>query len=369
MRERIDQQIEPIIATMMYSAGEILHDLHDECQTEDEVRALVQWQPMLLTLPVFLLDGSEHWSEDDGDLRDEIVRDDEILPIQQAMIDYNVNNEKNINAIAFIPVRAEEGAKHNVGGDGMRGGLLCKDIAGTPRRDEDEYEDEFDTFCRLNVLEHLVRPLNSYESNKDEDYDSLCLGVIKKLQDMDLFKKVDIKKYQLLPATFERSESFRKMTFEYLVDLDPDILKDQSSWYDGHRTLLHRAACRTTTFHSEYHHYEFDRLNEGGEARYENPMVFKVVLKAGLKHYPHESGFLFHKDYEEDSAVKEDYKRYGKGGTWNTIQACLDKMDSKVLERNPCTNLYPFMVAAAKGCVGCLDVAHYILRKNPMVLK
>ena len=33
-------------------------------------------------------------------------------------------------AVSFVPLLPEEGIKHNVGGKGMRGGLLCEDKKG-----------------------------------------------------------------------------------------------------------------------------------------------------------------------------------------------------------------------------------------------
>ena len=33
-------------------------------------------------------------------------------------------------AVSFVPLLPEEGIKHNVGGEGLRGGLLCEDKKG-----------------------------------------------------------------------------------------------------------------------------------------------------------------------------------------------------------------------------------------------
>ena len=97
--------------------------------------------------------------------------------------------------------------------------------------------------------------------------------------------------------------------------------------------------------------------------------IFEIALTVGLKHYPHEIGFLFHKDDLGKSAFTEACKRCCEDA-WDTALGCLEETDpKKVLERNPCTNMYPFMMATADDSVGCLDVVYYLLRKDPVVLK
>jgi hypothetical protein len=334
MRERIDQRIEEHFFGIMRGTGKILHFLHDDYVMEDEVRALVQCLPEALSYKVH----HEYGRGEDPDESDAEIETFSILPIQNAMLMYGEDpfgeeiGMKNLAAISFIPLLAEEGFKHNVGGDGMRGGLLCRDIDGGGH----------------NVLEHLVRPFRRWQEwEEDEDYDEFCLDVLKKLREMDLFKKEDIKTYRLLSATWEGSRSFRELTFEYLLEWDPDALKECQCM---NRTLLHKTASENVIF--------------------QNIMIFKRTLVAGLKHYPHEIGFLFHKDDLGESAYTEACKIFGEEGTWDTALGCLEETDpKKVLERNPCTNMYPFMMATSDDSVGCLDVVYYLLRKDPVVLK
>lgn len=260
-----------------------------------------------------------------------------ILLIQQAIHDYNrigLHGPTNFTALLFIPILAEEGAKHNVGGVGMRGGLLCK---------------EFLNGGGQNVLQYLVHPLLERRERiveiDYESYDWICLAQLRRLRELDLFKKEDIKQYRLLSIVWNDfvAKSIRKKTFEYLVDWDPDAL-NQRHWHRN-ETLLHGV---------------------GGCDR----IPFQMILEAGLKHYPHEIGFLLHKSDCGESALERAYKRIGEKDAWNAIKDCLEKTDTKkVLQRNPRTNMYPFMVAAMDGSVGCLDVAYYLLRKNPMVLR
>ena len=51
------------------------------------------------------------------------------------------------------------------------------------------------------------------------------------------------------------------------------------------------------------------------------------------------------------------------------IKKCLDESNggSKILERNPETNMYPFLSAAA-GDTSELDLLYYFVRRNPLTL-
>jgi hypothetical protein len=63
-------------------------------------------------------------------------------------------------------------------------------------------------------------------------FDSFCLIVMKRLREMDLLKKEDIKEYKLLEYSMH---DWADQRFEYLVDWDPEALKDicicELSWH------------------------------------------------------------------------------------------------------------------------------------------
>jgi len=234
----------------------------------------------------------------------------ELLPIQAAGW-----NHDGRNCIPFIPLLAEEGRKLNVGGEGKRGGLILKD---NPDGE--------------NVLQELAR----IESSAD---DSTSLHVLKRLRESDLLKKEDIRQYDLL---WYSCKSQAKERFEYFIYWDPEALKEYQCRGDP---LLQANTCGIIDH-------------------------FAMALKAGLKYYPEELGFLFRKNGEGETALKLAFERYGKGEAWRAIEKCFEETrDVKMVERNPTTNMYPFMLAtlASAGETSELNTMYFLLRRDPIV--
>jgi len=231
-----------------------------------------------------------------------------VLPIQAAAL------EMTRNSIPFLPMLAEKGEKLNVGGEGERGGLLLEDSKG------------------YNMLQNLAK-----ETSAD---DAVCLDVFKRLRQSDLLKKQDIRQYELF---WYSCQSHAKERFEYFVDWDPKALKEYR--HEG-EPLLH--ACT-----------RISKLIE----------CFPLMLKAGMKYYPEELGFLFRKDDNGDTACKLVFDEYGKDEAWRMIEKCLEEThDAKMIKMNSMTNLYPFILPAAGGEASDLNPLNYLLRRNPEVL-
>ena len=242
------------------------------------------------------------------------------LPIERAVLNLDVRN-----LIPFVPLFAEEGAKLNVGGEGQRGGLLLE-----------EYR------CGHNVLKEIT------VMGSNHTHDSMCLDALKRLRESDLLKKEDIREYDLLNVT---CKPLSKERFEYLVDWDPEGLKEYL--YDNGNPFLHAKTMRMNSF--------------------------TMALKAGLKHYPEDLGFLFRKNERGKTACEMASEQHGKDRAWRAIEKCFeDANDVKMVERNPETNLYPFMLAATSmyplmlakgGKKSNLNALFYLLRRNPGVLE
>jgi hypothetical protein len=112
--------------------------------------------------------------------------------------------------VSFIPVFAEEGMKLNVGGDGMRGGLLredCEDYSGGSALKE-------------------ISCNNTYISGAESEYydtrDSRTLNVIKRLRKIGLIEKEDIRKYNLLCESCNEWSSKR---FNYFADWNDHVVE------------------------------------------------------------------------------------------------------------------------------------------------
>jgi hypothetical protein len=219
---------------------------------------------------------------------------------------------------SFLPVLAEEGIKHNVGGDGMRGGLLCKDYAGD---------------C-------VLWRLSCWDLK-----DSRCLDVIKRLREMGLFSKGDIKEYNLLCDSCSFAGCPKR--FNYFADWDPSLLKESVAL--GQETsLLH-----------------MDPNFAGGDK-----FQFQLALGASLRRYPHELSLLLLKNPNGDTPFQRATAGYdiGKKEAWKLIQKCLEESNvSQILEKNSETNMYPFMFAAV-GDTSELDLVYYLLHRNPFSL-
>ena len=63
-------------------------------------------------------------------------------------------------------------------------------------------------------------------------------------------------------------------------------------------------------------------------------------------------------------------KHFGEQESWKMIKKCLDESNggSKILERNPETNMYPFLLAAVGDDTSELDLVYYCVRRNPLTL-
>jgi hypothetical protein len=226
--------------------------------------------------------------------------------------------------ISFIPLLAEEGLKHDVGGEGMRGGLLCGG--------------------RDNTLQNLA---SHYDSEGDDQDDMRRVDVMRRLRDMGLMKKEDIQEYRLLENASCRNldrrnacKNLSKRRFEFLVEWDPDALMRsfprQKDFPLLYKTIISKKAIGR----------------------------FEMVLKAGIRYFPHQLGLLFHKDRNIELAYDFAYKKFGAIAAWTAIKGCFDD-EHHQLEIDPETNLHPFMIAATKGSESKnLDLIYYLLQKD-----
>ena len=287
LRGAINKYARRILDDLTNEVGMFLcsEDLNAKKQSEDDIRTLVQCVPTALSC------------EDEGGN----------LPVFNALYS---------GCISCIPMLIEEGMKHNVGGEGMRGGLLSEDP-----------EDG----------ESLLLKMISWNSN--DNWDVCCLDAIKRLREMGFIEKEDINKYNLLWESCKESSSKR---FNYFADWDPSELKVQR---DG-KSLLHLCAIFMSWDISE----------------------FQLALSATLRHYPHELGLLLLKNAKGDTPFQMAKKHFAKEAFWKVIKKCLDESNgSMILERDPETNTYPFLLAAA-GDTSELDLVYYLVRRNPLTL-
>ena len=124
---------------------------------------------------------------------------------------------------------------------------------------------------------------------RGHDFDSVCLNVMKRLREMDLLKKEDIKEYDLLDHSMH---VLAEQRFEYLVDWDPAALKE------CYKSLL------------------FGKN-------------IKLAIKAGIKHFPQDVGHLA---FQYISEYKHEAQQQEKDEARKMIQDCLDEADPNTIE-------------------------------------
>ena len=292
INEKATKFLDDLTNDVAYFLGS--EDLDDENQSEDEIRTLVQCVPTSLS-----------YEDEDGD-----------LPIQCAVY--------HSGGVPFIPMLIEEGMKHNVGGEEMRGGLLYKSLI---------------------VSQSVLGMLSLISYGTDYNSDVRYLDVIKRLREMGFIEKEDIKEYNLLWDSCEEGCSKR---FNYFADWDPSALK----FHWDEESLLH-----SRPFVSPRRSASWCIIR------------FQLALSATLRHYPHELGLLLLKNAKGDTPFQIARKQFGEQEFWEVIKKCLDESnESMILERDPETNMYPFLLAAAGDDTSELDLVYYLVRRNPLTL-
>jgi len=299
LRLKINEKAEILLRDLTPFVGKFLHSDLNEKHNEDDIRTLVQCVPGSLS----------------------VEGEDYRLPLESSQWKVNMHHgdKKNcMESLPFIPVLAEEGVKHEVGGRGMRGGLLHKTYG-------------------YNTLSYLTSAVNSDKV----DIDPICLEVMKRLRKKKLFKKDDIHEHDLLLLS---SKAGCQKRFEYLTNWYPDALKKPRDHEGG--ILLHLCG------------------------KCVNPRTFQTVFKSTLKRYPRELGLLFIKNNKGETPYQLMKKKRGKARAWKTVKSCLSGPASKINmhEMNPKTNLYPFLFAAAVDNSE-LDMVYYLLRRNPIIVE
>ena len=154
------------------ATGGALHRLDETQPSIDTVNELIQGIPDALS-----------FEDEDG-----------LLPIQSAVW------EKD--AVKYIPILAKVGIKHEVGGRGMRGGLLVPDPTDTDAK---------------SPLQCLAVACEGWYDEDPIPYDTARLEVMKELRKENMLLKEDIKDHHLLIWS---SFSSSKMRWEYLAEWD-----------------------------------------------------------------------------------------------------------------------------------------------------
>ncbi|GFH56809.1 hypothetical protein CTEN210_13285 [Chaetoceros tenuissimus] len=300
---------------------------------------------------------------------------DNRLPIEQ--LTFYAKEEKG-SGTKYISTLALEGLKHNVGGENMRGGLLCVSYGG-------------------NTLQRLSK----YCYSELEDY----LQALKDLRRHKLLLKKDIVELNLLYHSCIGEFSLDR--FQFYIGFEKEA-------------LIKTTVNGIPLMHAVIKHKQ--KKNDGTQSNKES---FKRYLKYSLGHYKH---LLFLKDDKDQTALDQAIKKFGERETMTILKEVLttDKpfpilhqvivhqpkyynlflqwvpsmfhlrdengrtptqvmlaMNRKFLydnpshwihqtadqleEKDPKTTLRPF-ASVAYGILGDLDLSYQILLKHPSVI-
>ena len=304
------------------------------------------------------------------------------------------------NKRRLVVFLAQKAIEHEVFPEDMRGGLLC-----------------------LNCNIH-VSALDIVCCYYDEDGE--YLKALKDLISLNLVSKADIDKSQI----FAKGMWSKQEQFDFLADWHPEGLKvryppmhnpNSSGNLPIHHGLYYMLELNSNSdlIPEECRDIAMTLPNE--------PDFFRLILRAGMRHYPRHFGFLFGKSESGATAFHLAVKTDGLKKTMSTIRECIppeehhshilhkvlkhapeyfnafigiypdwvfDKGENgrlllhsalafgmklsgelmltlstpqtAIAEKDPMTGLYPFMLAS-RGRQNDLNTAYYLLRRDPTI--
>ena len=276
--------------------------LDDKKHTEDDVKALVR------AVPSVLFDEDKVFG---------------LLPITAVAMRWleDCDADVEVQSHALIPILAQEGARLNVGGPDGRGGLLYVD----------EYENVpnvFKLLCEYASVKHSV-------------------SIFKRLMEMGLFKKEDIRKHDLFyyACTKKPHDGDSSDLFEYFIELDSEVIKD------GRINGTHLITAIT----NEPNFFDGDDVY--------------LALKAGLKHFPNHLGFLYEKNLDGINAwelASRDID-FDSEDMWSILKRCIKETgNDKIFEdKDRADTFTSIFAAAASNITPDFNIVYHLLRKDP----
>jgi hypothetical protein len=262
--------------------------------------------------------------------------------------------ECNVKALPFIPTLIELGRKHkNVFGDNnnnneMRLGILSSDRYGY------NLFDYLTCDTILSSSSTTTMTMTNNNCNEKIIIEEKLLDMMKELRGINLLLKEDISKYDLLfkslsgSSTASRSSSDR---FRYLVNWYPNGLKkkavtndedgigdndednDDDDDGDNGNVLLHYSTMITDFQHSSS---SSSSKSPGKNTNNKNKIQleerirpFQLALEAGVRHFPNEIGYLFHRNNNGITPYDLACNQYGEDVTLNVVrQICYPNPNS-----------------------------------------
>lgn len=269
----LEDDIHDMICDNNHYTDYIYDGLHSDRDTEPEVESTLRLFPEILVKTKLV-----KWVDEDGGQQRQ-----EYYPIQ--LQTFTVGDEQmflkiNPDAVSFIPLFARLAIEYCLFEEEQRGCLVV----------------EYGT----NVIRDLME-LRNPECHEviEEKY----LEVMKQLRSMGLFRREDIRRYNLLTQICVYNVYFPKKRLNFLIDWDPEALTYTCS---NRNVPLHYAALNNK-----------DNSING----------FQFVFDYGIKYYPRKNGirFLFKKDRHNKTAFQFACEIHGRHEVMRVIEETLTK--------------------------------------------
>jgi hypothetical protein len=297
------ENLEDDVYNMIFDSD--IHEYHydgldSERDTEEEVETAIRFFPELLSRK-----GGRY----------------NVLPIQNLTLatDEHDNCVRcNQEGVHYIPLFARLALEFGSFEEEARGGLL--------------YENG------NNVIQNLIELRNH---DCQDDIEDTYLQIMIRLRRIGLFKKEDIRRYDLLNYLCVYYVHFPKKRLTFLIEWDPTALTQTCP----HKNLpLHYATLNNK-----------DNSTQG----------FQFVFDYGIKYYPRKNGirFLFKKDRNNKTAFQDACELYGTHEVVRIIEYTLTEYsDTPICIKNT-------LISAAHEENIHLDCLYFLLRREPDVIQ
>jgi len=262
-RNRLRENVSSLMQDMEYFTRGLLYELRHDRDTEAQVKNAVSFFPNVLSQCTSRFGGGKNY------------------PIHEAcrhLNPYTTSDAPTCNkrGVKFVPALAELGIQKQQFDEDLRGGIFAKNYDGFNTL-ELLASCGTSTSCRTQCNEHPDRL-------DEQPYREAIQG----LRMRNLLRKQDVVDHRLLRVSLGYTfDNFPHERAPCNDSKDPEIFRYLVQWIP--EELAARDPCSGT-----YPlHATFGRCNGSVKVR---TRAYESALRAGMRYFPHQLGFLFHKD-------------------------------------------------------------------------